>query len=239
MPRDIYVEIIQEIAHENPKARVWEIFFGEPTLFSEMAERIEYAKNWGLMDVVLNSNGVLLTKETAIKYINAGLDWIYVGIDAVTEDTYQKMRVGGDFKKVVENVLFWRETKNNIYAQFVECDLNRHEKDAFIQFWNQYDIPVKIRPMVSWMGLIDNKAVIKQSTELCYWLKNSISILNTGEVALCACDINGRYIQGDIKKTSIKSIWESYHKQAPDACNKCGDWQFANSIYVGGQKCII
>lgn len=235
MPEFLYRKVIDEIARENPGARVWEIFFGEPALLRSMAERIAYAKSCGLTDVVLNSNGVLLGARVAKEYIDAGLDWMYVGIDAATEETYQKMRVGGDFHKAIANVLAWREMKDNIFVQFVECDLNRHEKDEFIDFWTARDVRVKVRPMVSWIGLVDNKSERKEQPEPCYWYRNSMSILNSGAVALCACDIHGRYRVGDIIQRTMKEVWQDYHQRLPVACRSCNDWQFASATYVQGE----
>ena len=58
MDIDIYERLIDEIAVENPEAWVWEIFFGDPFMCRDMAKRVRYAKDKGLKDVVLNSNGV-------------------------------------------------------------------------------------------------------------------------------------------------------------------------------------
>ena len=65
MDLGLYKKLIDEIANENANARVWEIFFGEPFMCRDMAKRIRYAKNKGLTDVVLNSNGVMMSREKA------------------------------------------------------------------------------------------------------------------------------------------------------------------------------
>ncbi|NLV59128.1 MAG: asparagine synthase (glutamine-hydrolyzing) [Clostridiales bacterium] len=48
----------------------------------DMADRVAYAKDRGLEDVVLNTNGTLMTREKAKAVIRSGLDAMYVGIDA-------------------------------------------------------------------------------------------------------------------------------------------------------------
>ena len=56
----LYRKIIDETAIENPNARVWEIFFGDPFLCKDISDRVKYAKSKGLTDIVLNSNGALI-----------------------------------------------------------------------------------------------------------------------------------------------------------------------------------
>jgi len=233
MPWKYYCKVIDEIAEKNRHARVWLIFFGDPFLCDDMPGRIAYAKMKGLKDVVLNTNGLMMAKEKSKAFIDAGLDWIYVGIDAATKETYDKIRIGGDFHKVIDNVLTWQKMRHNIFVQFVECELNQHEKEQFIEDWSLHGIKVKVRPMVSWIGLVDNKSgIAPENHDPCYWFKNSISILNNGDVALCACDIHGRFVQGDIRTRTMQEVWKEYHQKQPEPCKSCGDWQFARSQYV-------
>lgn len=44
MEFDLYKRIIDEVAVINPGARIWEIFYGDPFLCIDMADRIKYAK---------------------------------------------------------------------------------------------------------------------------------------------------------------------------------------------------
>ena len=164
LPLALYKRIIDEIAATNPAVRVWEIFFGDPFLIRDIADRVRYAKDKGLTDVVTNTNGVLMTPERSEAVIRAGLDAIYVGVDAATQETYDKIRVGGDYEKTKSNVLRYRDLlkqcgrpEQQIYVQFVLSDINEHEVDAFKQYWTSEGVKVKIRPKISWAGLIEAK----------------------------------------------------------------------------------
>jgi len=231
MDMGLYKRVIDEIAEKNPDARVWEIFFGDPFLCNDMPERIRYAKDSGLTDVVLNTNGALMTKDKAKEYIDAGLDCIYVGIDAFKEETYNKIRIKSDFNKVIQNVMDYRDMSDKIFVQFVETDLNINEQEYFTSFWKVRGVKVKIRPMVSWIGLVDNGKKPKENSGTCYWYKNSMSICNDGRVALCACDIHCRYPVGDIMENSIEEVWAVMQSTKPETCKTCGDWEAASAKY--------
>lgn len=247
MDMKLYKKLIDEIAIENPNARVWQIFFGDPFICPDMPERIQYAKDKGLTDVVLNTNGVLMTKKKSRDYIKAGLDAIYVGIDASTEKTYDQIRVKGDFNLTVKNTLRYRDLlekygKNGqeLYVQLVESDINEYEVDDFKTFWTNEGIGVKIRPKVSWAGLIDaenlwdNREVERKP---CYWAMNTMAICAHGQVALCAVDIHGRVDAGDSNTHTLKELWQDKLKdyramhlegrfdELPSMCQNCSDWQ--------------
>jgi MoaA/NifB/PqqE/SkfB family radical SAM enzyme len=249
----VYTKIIDEVARERPTARVWEIFFGDPFICKDMPHRIQYAKDKGLTDVVLNSNGMLMTSDRARAVIEAGLDAMYVGVDAASKDVYDKIRVGGDFETTVRNVLAYRDiikargSNQQLFVQFVVSDINEHEVDAFKEFWNQNNVNVKIRPKISWAGLVEasnlqaNSAVGRKP---CYWLMQTMNICADGEVALCSVDLHCRVKCGNVKTLSLKDVWQGtlkkyrdMHKtyrfdELPDMCRECRDWQSAYSEYV-------
>jgi MoaA/NifB/PqqE/SkfB family radical SAM enzyme len=254
MDPGLYKKIIDEISVENPSARVWEIFFGEPFMCRDMPERIRYAKGKGLKDVVLNTNGVLMKPQKARAVIEAGLDAMYVGIDAAKPDTYEKIRVGGNYEIAVRNVLTYRDIlreigrpEQKLFVQFVASELNEDQTEDFKRFWTSEGVNVKIRPKVSWAGLVkaDNLQVNEQTGRRpCYWLMRTLNICADGRVALCSVDVHCRVPCGDAGKTSIKDLWagvlQEYrrmHQQGrftelPGMCRDCRDWQSGYADYA-------
>lgn len=249
----LYTKIIDEIAIEKPEARVWNIFFGEPFLCIDMPERIKYAKQKGLKDVVLNTNGMLMDEKKAKAVIEAGLDAIYVGIDAMYTKTYDKIRIGGNLTMVSHNVIGYRGLLNQIgkpnqkiYVQFVVNEFNENEVEEFKQYWAFEGIPVKIRPKVSWGGLInaDNLVDNDNNRKPCYWIMRTINICADGKVALCSADVHCRVECGDANVMSIKDLWNDkltqyreLHKKGrfdklPQMCYECKDWQSTYSEII-------
>jgi MoaA/NifB/PqqE/SkfB family radical SAM enzyme len=247
MNLELYKKLIDEVAYENPDARVWEIFFGDPFMCRDMAMRIQYAKDKGLKDVVLNSNGMMMSSKKAQDVIEAGLDAMYVGIDASTEKTYAKIRVGGSLSKVVSNVLHYRDllykhgrNRQKLFVQFVVSKINEREVEEFKTFWKKEGVKIKIRPKVSWAGLVDANNLLNNELvdrKPCYWLMRTMNICADGKVALCSVDVHCRVNCGDVNTKSIKELWQGklkeyrkMHKNCryellPEMCKKCSDWQ--------------
>jgi len=256
MDFDLYKKLIDEIAVENSSARVWEIFFGEPFLCRDMPKRIRYAKDKGLTDVVLNTNGVMMTEKKARAVIEAGLDAMYVGIDAFREATYRKIRIGGDLGAAYRNVIGYRDLlekhgngAQKLFVQFVVCEANEAELEDFKAFWREEGIAIKIRPRISWAGLVDAPNLKKDLTRTpCYWAMQTISICADGQVALCAVDVHCKVRCGDATIHSIKEIWagalkyyRSMHKSGrsdnlPAMCGGCLDWQGAYAHFVSSEE---
>ncbi len=250
MPFALYTRLIDEIATERPQSRVWLVFFGEPFLCQDMPQRIAYAKKQGLQDVVLNSNGTLITEQKARAYIEAGLDALYVGVDALTQETYAKMRIGGNLASVISNVQLYAELlqkagkpEQKIFVQFITTEHNAHEVTDFKAFWAAHNIAVKVRPKVSWGGLVDagNLNASLQAHRLpCYWMLHTMVVGSDGSVHLCAVDVHGRVLCGSVLSHSMKELWQngplaSYrhmhlggdYEKLPDICRQCMDWQSA------------
>lgn len=253
MSWDLYKKIIDEIARERPEATIWITFFGEGGILKDLPEKIQYAKEQGLTDIRLNSNGCLINKEYGRRLIEAGLDKLLVGIDAFLPETYTQIRVGGRLEEVVENVLSYkhmlselgRDKEQEVITQFVEMDTNKAEEQDFIQFWNGYGVRCKIRPMISWAGSVKASNLRDDMERLpCYWAMNTINITDQGTVALCSVDLNCQVPMGDINQRSIKEIWnhELYefrtkHREArwnmlPELCRECNDWQSGYADYL-------
>lgn len=256
MPWHLFTKIIDEIAEEDKNVRVWMVFFGEALLLKRrrpsIFDMIAYAKAKGLTDVVLNSNANLLDHEAGKGLIESGLDAIYIGIDAIKPETYAKVRVGGNYEKTVNNVIHLIKLKKQmdrenpkVFVQFVEMNINSDEKEDFIKFWTEKGAIAKIRPKVSWAGMIDAPNLVFGNKDrwVCHWAMQTMSIIDTGKVVTCAVDLDGKFIAGDVNKQTLKEIWNGELKklrhlhiskrfeELPENCRDCRDWQSARSDY--------
>lgn len=256
MPWELFTKIIDEIASEDKNIRVWMVFFGEALLLKKrkpsIFDMIAYAKQKGLTDVVLNSNANLLDEEAARGLIEAGLDAIYIGIDAFRPETYIQVRVGGNYEETVKNVLGLirlkkelHKTNPEVFVQFVEMDINTAEKQSFVDFWTGHGANAKIRPKVSWAGLIDAPNLVLDNKERwpCYWAMQTMSITDTGKVVTCAVDLDAKFVAGDVNEQSLRDVWNRGLKrlrqlhldrrfdELPANCRDCRDWQSARADY--------
>jgi MoaA/NifB/PqqE/SkfB family radical SAM enzyme len=76
---------------------------GEPLMAPDLFRMLEYGAGRGLR-MGFNTNATLLTRATAERLVEIGLDWLHVSLDGATAATYESIRDGSNFAKVERNV---------------------------------------------------------------------------------------------------------------------------------------
>lgn len=114
----------------------------EPLLYPDLPEIVAYARSRGMVDVMFNTNGLLLDEDRSRALIRAGLTRIMISLDAATEETYRRIRIGSDFEQVRENVRRFVRLRQEIGSNlpivrvsFCVTRVNEHELDDFIRVW--------------------------------------------------------------------------------------------------------
>src|SRR5438128_4563788 len=68
--------------------------YGEPFLDRHLTEKVRYAKQKGIKEVGMISNGSLITEKIARGMVEAGLDAINISADSGGQDVFDKTRPG-------------------------------------------------------------------------------------------------------------------------------------------------
>jgi MoaA/NifB/PqqE/SkfB family radical SAM enzyme len=76
--------------------------YGEPLLHPHLHEFVAVARSCGSLPR-LSTNGTILSAEKAARLLDAGLDNLQVSIDAGTKGTFEHIRVGGNWERVLRN----------------------------------------------------------------------------------------------------------------------------------------
>lgn len=139
MSRELFEKIILEgERHGCPSVSMH--VNDEPLLVKDLPERIAFARDHAFMDIIMTTNGTLLTKEKIRQVIEAGVTHILFSLDAATEETYNRVRPGGNYAKAlaaVEAARRFRDSRGSVLpvlrASFVQNRLNQHETEAFLE----------------------------------------------------------------------------------------------------------
>lgn len=76
---------------------------GEPLLNQDLIKMIKAAKQRNIR-VSLTTNGTLLNEKKSGELIDSGLDWIFVSLDSLEKNLYEKVRVGSNLEIVKRNI---------------------------------------------------------------------------------------------------------------------------------------
>src|SRR6266498_3353556 len=78
--------------------------YGESFIDRKLVEKVRYAKQQGIKEVGMISNGSLITDQIARGMIDAGLDAINISVDASGKEVFESTRVGLKYDKVIANI---------------------------------------------------------------------------------------------------------------------------------------
>jgi MoaA/NifB/PqqE/SkfB family radical SAM enzyme len=208
--------------------------YGEPFVDRALVEKVRYAKQKGVPQVGMISNGSLITEAAARGMIEAGLDAINISVDASGKETFEKTRLGLKYDKVIANVerlLALRDAAGTARPKLILSFVRQNNSDderAFIEHWRTRADKIHITDLHNWAGTLNRQSDVNYP---CYrpWL--TFTALWDGRVSLCCADFDGRTILGDLRTSSIREIWnsETYravrreHLQSggPDICRSC------------------
>ncbi|WP_440915367.1 radical SAM/SPASM domain-containing protein [Candidatus Pelagibacter sp.] len=195
-------------------------YINEPLIRNDIVKFIEYAKASGILDIYLSTNGILLKKDLAKKLIQSGLTRIQISIDAFTQDTYSKVRPGGELKKIIENVNDFLELKKTLNVQipllrvnFVKTELNEFELDQFISYWKDKVDMIGVQEFIKPTKVttqIKSKKTVKRKNFKCSFPFKQLVINNEKQVLPC-CTFWGEELalQKVEKPEDLLDAWNS------------------------------
>lgn len=191
----------------------------EPLLVKDLPERITFAKAHGFMEVYMTTNGVLFTEEKVRQVIEAGVTHLLFSIDAATEETYRKVRVGGDYGKVleaIEAVRRFRESRGSalpiVRASFVQNRFNQHETAAFMEKFGALADYVEIQGFSSYYEHTDHMIPhgvrpVEDFTCSAPW--RELIVRADGQVLPCCTFYGYEVVLGNIRDSSLFELFNS------------------------------
>ncbi len=233
MDMDLFTKVVDECAALGiTHVRVHN--YGEPFLDRQLVEKVRYAKNKGIAEVGMISNGSLITEEIARGMIDAGLDAINISVDASGKETFERTRVHLKYDEVIGNIRTLARLRAEsgrrrpkLILSFVRQN-NSADEQAFIDEWREIADKIHVTDLHNWAGTLNTESDVRYP---CYRMWLTFTVLWDGRVSLCCADFDGRHILGDLRTSTIAQVWNSpayravrrQHLQngGPEICRSC------------------
>ncbi len=230
---DLFKSIIHQVSKHTFLVNLY--FQGEPFMHIKLFDLIRYAKSRGML-VSTSTNGLFITASKADKIVESGLDEIYVSLDGVTQEVYQKYRVGGDVDKVIEGIKYIVAAKKKlkskypiIRTQMLAFSFNEHQIKQFKQL--SYDLGVDIADvktaqvygvdtkkhllpkddkLTRYATSVSGSEVIKGNIKNACWKHWSSCVVTwDGHVVPCCFDKDAHFTLGKLSTYDVYRIWKS------------------------------
>ncbi len=128
---------------------------GEPLVHPQLPEMISHLRSAGFMErISIYTNASLLTPKVSDRLIHAGISEVRVSIQGVDDEAYKDTcGISGVLERIVENVRYFFEHKNNdqiLYVKIIDAALrNDSERDIFMNMFGDICDYIFVEHLVS------------------------------------------------------------------------------------------
>lgn len=224
-----YKNIIDKIA--DTTIAITLLHWGEPTLHRDIIKFISYACKKDIR-TILSSNFSLRYKEGFIeKLAESGLDILNIDLDGISQNVYEKYRVGGNVSIVKENLKLFcslkHKTKTKIWVTMIISKYNEHEIAQFKNFCSALPIDnislnkLQLNPKssINWLPenlelRYNNYLYPEGKKEYCSRMYFDMSIDWNYKIPTCCLAYGDVNTVGNLATHSIPEIWNNEYFQS-------------------------
>ncbi len=211
---------------------------GESLFHGKIGELIKYGRQKGVA-MGLSTNATYLDHRKGKVLLESGLDFLVISMDGASPDTYDRIRVGGDFATTVKNVRAFFDLKKQlpnhltVVVQMIVTAQNHHEVKRFAKLWSADGAQVMIKEARDWAGQVKLVQISKPSKDPqvgveappafqapapvqhtpCKMLWSELTVLWDGAVVPCVNVFERENILGDFSTQTLQQIWNGEEMQ--------------------------
>jgi len=206
----LFRKVVDEIAGKVFAVRL--SLRGEPTLHPDFLRAVRYAKEKGIGEVSMLTNGSRLTPEFFSDVLEAGLDWITISFDGVGSE-YEKNRSPLKFEEMYQRladmVRIKREHGTVKPVIKIQAVWPAIEKDpgGFLHTMTAVSDLVAFNPLIDFSGADADGEVPYEEGFVCPQPYQRLVIGADGTALLCANDEEGDHPVGDATVQTVHEIW--------------------------------
>lgn len=225
---------------------------GEPMMNPNLAAYIRYMKSAGIHEVQMNTNASYITEENSRELIEAGIDRIIFSCDGLSRETYNKIRVGGDFDTFMENLRLFNEVRWSykllgrkvpvIRINMSIQESNKQEIPLAKKFFSTLCDELRLNTVYSPQGMKDEKRKVKRKG--CPQIYQRLIVSSEGDVVPCCVDFLKKLNLGNVEKVSlretytrtvqaIRNVHEKHKGRNLDGCTKCDNFSLSSKNEKG------
>jgi MoaA/NifB/PqqE/SkfB family radical SAM enzyme len=209
---DYYIDKIIEEIKDNIYACKLQ-YRNEPLCDSRVFDIIKRLKKVNVLEVMFNTNGILLNKINVDKLIDSGIDKIIISVDTLDSKMYKKMRKGGDLYILLKNLEYLFKKNNNQITIRIQAVIKDQSIFSISEYKEYFQNKVDQIAFNRYLNFDDHTELKEEFEFCCGQLWQRLFILADGDIIPCCRAMKGfdekLKILGNIKSNSIQEIWKS------------------------------
>ncbi len=195
---------------------------GEPLICPDIKEMLAYAKG-RFLGLKLNTNAWFLDEEMCHAILQSEMNTLVFSVDAASEPTYSRFRVGGRLDRVVENIRRFHDIRMKHYPRSRTITRISGVKvpgtpdlAAMEAFWGELVDQVAFVKYNPWENTYERP--VNDVTAPCSDLWRRMLVWWDGTVNPCDVDYKSTLAVGNVKDKPLGGLWRSepYEKLRQD-----------------------
>lgn len=194
----------------------------EGLLFKGIEEVIRYAKDAGVMDVILMTNGTLLTPELSEFLVRQEVSRVCISVDAAMPETYEKVRGKPELERVENNIKGLADARKKlgsalpiIRLSFCVVEDNRNEQVMFRDKWRDVVDYIDFQKVndLSNVGYEDevelpDMEAASGDRPFCTKPFGYLNVWSNGDISPCCTFYGKSVVFGNVKNDSLQDVYE-------------------------------
>lgn len=231
MPLDMYKEVVSDCG----KHGLFTLKFsmrGEPLLHPDIVEMVRFAKESGVKEVWINTNGGMLNEKLAEGLVLAGTDWITMSFDGLG-DKYEAIRTPLKYEESLAKLKLLRKMRDKhnagtlLNVQTIWSAI-KDNPDEYVNLMKSIVDRVAYNPDMNFKEII----LVPQENFVCPRLWQRICITSKGNYLKCPSDFTMKEILGNVADYTVKEAWDILQEEQrqlhlnnrrleSEVCSKC------------------
>lgn len=234
MSFDLFKKIVDEI--EGHVEALTLASRGEPTLNLKFIDFLKYCKN-KFLALKINTNLSTLNENLARAFFENEIQTVVVSADSATKEGYEKIRVKGNFDKILKNLELLKKIKNeypesncSIRVSGVKLS-DDQDFELMKDIYGKYCDSIAFVDYLPWESSYENS--VNEIMDPCTDLWKRIFVWYDGKINPCDYDYKSTLSKHNYNSTSIKESWNSIYynelrsmhlkrdRRLISPCNRC------------------
>jgi radical SAM protein with 4Fe4S-binding SPASM domain len=244
----LWRRVVDEVAQHGAALRITPD--GEPMLLKTWEEQVAYVQERGVATFAFNTNGMFLegAKADVLLRESDTKVSVEVSLDGFYRDTYEQIRVRGDYRRILRNIMDFVMRRDKLGRDNVKLmvsivqqpEVSDEELRVFDRFWSRIADKVIIRNYVDTKGLTPKKQVDERQVAErwpCLVVFTRLVVTWDGRVRFCPDDWMKETTLTTLEEAgSLQAVWQSEAFRAlrqshldrtftHPTCATCTDWK--------------
>lgn len=216
MDIELYTNLIKE-AYDLGARALYPYHMGESLILKDFCEYIKIAKQIGYTTIMLTTTGGLLKQYDPKEIVQCGLTILNFSLDAINQETYEKIRTNMNLSEIEQSILKIIEAKKKlnpdmeVSVKFMDYpNINDGQWPEFEKKWIGVADKVYHTVIHDWGGKSNLKADPKFLPEhYCRYLRQKLIFGWDGTAMFCCMDYDNQFPIGKYPEQTLLEIINS------------------------------